>query len=677
MLVLFVTGLNTYAQDDTHSTVVANLTRTSVTCDGGSDGTATLNPTGGVEPYSFIWSTGDTTATVTGLSAGPYGFTITDAVGAVRIADFSILSLPPIVANASSTPIAGCRPGDIGVARVAPTGGTPPYSISWSNGVMGTTITSFDNGAFGYTITDSNGCEKIGGIAILEPTPIEPNVIRRNITCFGDMDGLASLNPTGGEPPYSFLWNTGDTISTLEDIGPALYQYTITDARACTFIGEFSIQTPWDILPRLTFDTGVCFGGGTASLDPVEGTPPYTFEWSTGSTESFVDGLQPGDYSFTVTDANGCTESDEFTIGDQEAQVFCFISLFIAPLPGQSNGVLDVEAVGGTPPYTFEWSDGQTGPRATGLAEGTYSVTTTDSEGCTTVCALALLPTPCVNVTDPGVIGFDQVICGAGNDPDPIISLEPASGGEGTLEYMWMSSTGPTVFNNYVWEPIPNTNSPSYDPGPIFETTFFIRCVRRDDCTTFLESNFVVVEVGDDAIAEIDGPLLLCQESSATYTAITNTPDAEVSWQIAGPLYPASATANSITVNTGSFGIALLTLTVTENGCTATNTFRINISAPPEFCDQYQDTFGDHLIAAFPNPSNGTVSVRFPEGLTEGGMIQVFSSNGQRVLEQLVQPDEWQVDLDLTTHPSGIYLARIITNDGRINTLSISLQKAP
>lgn len=660
------------------NTIVANLSRMPVSCFGASDGTASLAPTGGTTPYSLLWSTGETTSSISGLAAGPYSYTITDATGMTKTGGFSILTPGPILANASSTPIVGCGPTAFGTAVVNPTGGTPPYDIQWSNGVSGTTITSLSPGAFGYTITDNNGCKKEGGLSILGPGPIVPQVTVNHISCFGFGDGSASLNPFGGQPPYTFEWSNGATTSSISGLEPGPYAYTITDATECEKTGEFSIVTPWPIVPNLVVENSGCLGGGSASLMPFEGVPPYTYEWSTGSTDSLVTGLTPGTYGYTITDINGCTDSGSFEIGDQEEIVFCLITTVIAPTEGGTNGQLKVEATGGTGPYTFEWSNGATGMTASGLSEGTYSVTTTDANGCLGFCSIGLLPSPCVNVTYGGLIGFDQELCGPGNDPAPLVSLDLPSGGSGTLEYLWMFSTDPGPFNPNTWQIIPGATGSNYDPGPIYETTYFIRCVRRDECISYIESNMVTIVVGDDAIADISGPQWLCQQMDATYTATTATPDAQVSWQFFGPLYPVgSTTGHSVNVHSGNLGTALIILTVTENGCTASRQMRVTVSTPPNLCDQnnfLQSEFSDaEVITAYPNPTSDQLTINMGADHHEGGYLQLRSANGQMLTQMNIEKDRAMINLDLTKYPSGMYFVKVVEHTGNTETFKIQL----
>ncbi len=669
---LFMWQVSGFTQ--TGNTILSNLTKQDVSCFGASDGTAAMAPTGGTPPYTFLWSTGATTSSVSGLSAGPYGYTITDAVGNTKIDGFSILHPGPVIANASSTPITGCLPAFSGTATVNPSGGTPPYTVNWSNGQTGSSISVLARGAYSYTITDSRGCTRVGGLSILGPGPVIPQITINHISCFGNGDGSASLSPFGGTPPYTYQWSTGSVSSSISGLQNAVYAYTVTDAGGCTREGDFSIITPWPIIPRLTVENAGCFGDGSAALDPIEGTPPFTFLWSTGATGSSVDGLTTGTYGYTITDSNGCVDTGSFEIGDQSAAIFCRIDVLRNPTAGNSDGMLRAVAAGGASPYSFEWSNGQSGDMISNLASGVYEVSITDADGCSTMCSFSLQPSICENVTDPGSVGFDQELCGSGNDPDPIVSLEEASGGVGNLQYLWMKSTTPGPFDPLYWEMIPGATGPGYDPGPVYVTTYFIRCARRDNCPFYLESNMITIEVGTDAIAQIVGPAILCQNTTATYTAITATSSPVISWQFTGPLYPLASSGSTISVRAGNMGLAEVILTVTENGCTSTNRMKVTVSSNLDFCGGENFLIPqteDRQARAYPNPSRDHITLELPYPNQGEASASLYNALGKLELQFRLAEGTEKIDLNLASLPSGIYFLELLQHNGKMELIKI------
>lgn len=644
-----------------------------VTCFGSSDGSASVSATGGTPPYTYEWSNGETTASISGLTAGPYAYTVTDANGCTKEGGLSVLSLvTPLVVSLERT-LVDCFGDSTGTASLSTTGGTPPYSYSWSNGATDADLENLPAGVYGYTVTDANGCTKSGDFSIIEPCPILPNAIKTDITCFGDDDGTASLDPQMGTPPFTILWSTGDTTRDLTNLTPGPYSYTITDANGCEEVGGFSIVTPWPIIPNLEVEEGDC--GGSASLDPFEGTPPFTFEWSTGDTSSSITGLDPGEYSYTITDANLCIDTGSFEIGGTQT-LSCQINVLQLPTQGQSNGRARAIATAGTPPYTYLWSNGQTTATATQLSAGFLGVTITDANGCESICSIDLTPEapdPCIPLTNPGEIGFDQVLCGPGNTPATLVNVTLPSGGSGTIEYLWMKSTQPGPFNEQTWTPLPNSGSASYAPGPIYETTYFARCARRAGCEAYLETNIVTIEVGTDAIADISGPDAVCANETASFSVATATPDAQITWNFTGPATPSTVNGRNALIAFTSFGQVSVTVTVTENGCTATNIAYLSVlSDSSPFCLGFASSSLPTQLVAYPNPVSGQLNVELPYDSDAPTMVDLFNANGQRVIQTQVQAGLQQMQLDLSTLPAGFYLLRATQGDRSFSPIKVN-----
>lgn len=193
---------------------------------------------------------------------------------------------------------------------------------------------------------------------------------------------------------------------------------------------------------------------------------------------------------------------------------------------------------------------------------------------------------PCLNVTDPGEIGFDQVVCGPGADPDPFVNVRSPSGGAGDIEYLWMMSNEPGPFNFATWTPISGATGPTYDPGPVFERTFFARCVRRENCRDYLESNILEVQVDEEAVAEIAGPAAVCTGSIVTFNSAASGPGAVVSWELKlGSVSIATHEGASFTYEFSNSGNYFIYLTVTENECTSTNSQSVVVNTLAYLCN--------------------------------------------------------------------------------------------
>ncbi|MEO1259124.1 MAG: SdrD B-like domain-containing protein [Bacteroidota bacterium] len=744
-------------------------------CASGGTGSATATVTGGTAPYTYLWSNGATTATVTGLAVGSYGLTVTDFLGCTGETTVLIMEEAGIDLNVLSTPSSECGEAD-GTASVIISGGTPPYSIFWNNGSTASDVAGLAPGTYTVMVTDANGCGANASVTVEGSVPIDLNITGVNAGCANNGSANAMVTPGTGTPPFQYNWSNGATTAIINNITSGTYSVTVTDAEGCTAMDQITVSGSSSISVSTTSTNTSCFntsdgsatatvtgatgqvfymwsnGGSTQTISglsagtyfvtvvdnasgctattnafvsqPAEveasvtgvaggcttlgsaeasasgGTAPYTFAWSNGDTGPSIDNLSAGTYTVTATDANGCTDEASVSIA---AGGSLDVTVEIINEPSSStvdDGSVEASASGGVPPYTYSWNTTASGPILTDLAGGTYSVTVTDVEGCTGTATVTLTqlgcigdrvwedvnrdgcqdpgelgigginvtlsgtdddgnpvnmtqetqpngfylfedlrpgdytvtfdlpnnfafsPTDactddfsdsdanasgstgsislaagqcnvtvdagifdeCINISTPGEICCDQYICGPGNDPDPFTSVTPASGGGSPVQYMWMFSTMNVPFNNNFWSPIPSATSATYDPGPLQETTYFIRCAKASDCDDWLESNIVKVEVGMEAVAAISGPDLVCVGDMATYYAEDNGPGATYEWDFGPWATPSTSDEQNPTVTWNSFGVVYITLTVTNNGCVSSTELGVAISNSPILC---------------------------------------------------------------------------------------------
>jgi hypothetical protein len=686
--------------------LMVDLDITNIFCEPTPTGALDATVTGGIPPYTYLWSNGVTTPLNTGLLAGDYTLTVTDANGCVVTITGTVEEFPGLVLSPIATS-PRCFGESTGAVAVVAGGGTPPFTYLWNTGSTASELLNIPAGVYSVTVTDAVGCTGEETIGLAEPAElvalIAPNEVT-NVSCNSFTDGEATVTPIGGTPPYTIAWSNGQMGATATNLAAGTYSATVTDANDCEAIVMVTITEP----PAFNVDVvatnaSTCSNtsDGSAAANPVGGTPPYTFLWSTGSTNASVSGLAAGSYTVTVTDGQGCTAIGTVTIQALPVPT-CTIAITNQVSPAGNDGAAEVTPIGGTPPYTFVWSNGQTGPQATGLVPGTYSATVTDANGCQTTCSITLAPpsrigdfvwndrnrngvqdpgepgipgvmvilqipaendpididttftnanglyffdvlpgeykvkfilpsgliftepfqggdpardsdpdpvtgmtdvfvinpgesnltidaglyTKCDNITNPGLIGPNQFLCGPGNQPAPIENLQLPSGGSGAIEYLWMKSTQPGPFNVQTWTPIPDATGPSYAPPVLYETTYYARCARRECCIAYLETNIVVIEVGSVASANIQGPSFLCVGETADFFAVGTGPGAVINWSITGPVTPLAATGPQVSLTATGFGMINITLTVTENNCTASNIKTLSATNSPIYCGQ-------------------------------------------------------------------------------------------
>ena len=413
-----------------------NIIKTDVTCTGLCDGTAKAVPIGGTAPYTFSWSTGSIDSVITGLCAGTYTVNVTDFGGCSSTLTTTIFAPPPVAANAAITN-ATCGLCD-GQAVLSPSGGVGPYTFLWGNGQVSNTQTNLCTGVYTVDIIDNIGCVNNFSVPISNPGgPTSSVKTSTNISCFGTCNGaVTSVIPSGGTPPYTYLWiQSGQTSQTINSLCAGVYFVQIADTIGCALIDSVTISGPSEMAVN-QFVTGASCGlcDGSIRLTPSGGTGPYTLLWNNSSTSDTLVGLCAGFYTVQITDAAACTQSVVVPVSSQGGPVLTTSALTPILCHGSCNGSADVTAVGGTAPYSYLWSDPahQINDTATALCAGTYFVQVTGG-ACVSFAA--------VIVTEPSQLGMGQA-----NKVEPLCN--GTSNGSITVV-----PTGGALPYSFVWAP--------------------------------------------------------------------------------------------------------------------------------------------------------------------------------------------------------------------------------
>ncbi|MGV3638996.1 MAG: cadherin-like beta sandwich domain-containing protein [Adhaeribacter sp.] len=374
--------------------------------------------------------------TITVLATAEDGTTKTYTLAITR-------AVPAIVLTQSQVNVS-CNGGSNGTAAVSATGGTAPYTYSWSpSGGTGAMATGLAAGNYTVTVTDANGQTATGNYAITQPTALTASITAQtNLACNGGSTGSATVSVSGGSPGYTYSWSpSGGTGATATGLSAGTYTVTVTDANSCTTTKSVTITQPASALTAsISAQTNVACNGastGSATVSVSGGTPGYTYSWSpSGGTAATASGLSAGNYTVTVTDANGCTTAKSVTI-IQPTALTAFISAQTnVACNGASTGSATVLASGGTPGYTYSWSpSGGTAATATGLSAGTYTVTVTDANACTTTRSVAITQPTALTAT---ATKTDATTLG-GSDGSASVSV---LGGTPGYTYSWSPSGG-------------------------------------------------------------------------------------------------------------------------------------------------------------------------------------------------------------------------------------------
>ncbi len=436
--------------------LVVNLTsQTNISCNGGTNGAAVVNVSGGTTTYSYNWTpgnpTGDGTASVSGLTAGTWTCTVTDANSCVATRTVNITQPNALVATPVSQTNISCNGGTNGAATVSVTGGTTTYSYNWTPGNPtgdGTaSVSGLTSGTWTCTITDANSCTTTQTFNITQPSALVATpTSQTNILCNGGTNGAATVSVTGGTTTYSYNWTpgnpTGDGTASVSGLTAGTWTCTITDANSCTTTQTFNITQPNALVATPTSQTNISCNGGTngaATVSVTGGTTTYNYNWTPGNPAgdgtASVSGLTAGTWTCTITDANSCTTTQTFNITQPNALVATPTSQTNISCNGGTNGAATVSVTGGTTTYSYNWTPGNPAGDGTasvsGLTSGTWTCTITDANSCTT--------TQTFNITQPNVLvatptSQTNILCNGGNNGDATVSV---SGGTSAYTYDW------------------------------------------------------------------------------------------------------------------------------------------------------------------------------------------------------------------------------------------------
>ncbi len=359
---------------------LVSLSQQNILCNGSGSGTATATVSNGSTPYTYLWSNGQSTSTATGLSIGNYTITVNDASSCIRTGTVSITQ-PAILTASMTFTTTACNVND-GIAKVTAGGGVAPYTFLWSNGQTTSVAVALGNGSYTATVTDANGCTKTVTVTVtLNPSPTISSSTTQ--TACNANTGTATATPSGGTSPYTFLWSGGQSTSTATGFGAGNYTVTVTDFYGCANTGTVNVTFNTAMSSSFIKTNVNCFGGnnGSATVNISNGVLPYIYVWSNGQTTQTATGLTAATYTVTATDSLGCSISLAITI-TQPAVLAAGISAVNASC-GLNDGSATANTSGGTSPYTYIWTTGQTTQTSTGMGDDIYSVLVTDANGCT------------------------------------------------------------------------------------------------------------------------------------------------------------------------------------------------------------------------------------------------------------------------------------------------------
>lgn len=611
--------------------LATSASTTNIACFGNSTGAITLTPSGGTSPYTYSWTGGVTTQSRTGLAAGTYTATITDANSCTMTSSATLTQPTTVLTPSASTANVACFGGSTGAIYLTPSGGTSPYTYVWSGGVTTQNRTGLAAGTYTATITDANSCTSTISSTLSQPTAISISGTTSNATC-GSSTGAITVSTSGGTAPYTYNWGAGITSQNRTGLTAGTYIVTVTDANSCTAPNTFTVSNSNAPSANASSNNVSCFGGtnGSITLGVTGGTSPYTYNWGNGITSQNRTNLAAGTYTVTITDASGCSAVVTQTLTQPTA--ITLSGTTTAATCGNSNGAISVSVAGGTLPYTYSWNGGATSQNRANLAAGTYTLTTTDANACTAQTSFSITSTsaPTANAITNNVACFGS-----------------ATGS------ITLNVTGGAAPYTYTW----SNGSTSANPGNLAAGNYTVTLTDANACTQTLSTSLTqpstAITVSTSATA-MNGTAM----GTATATAIGGTAPYTYTWN--------NGSTNSTLTNLSA---GAYTVTSTDaNGCTASSTTTVDNTTGQV------DLFELLSFTVFPNPANDLIFLQAQGLLTTSYEVRLVDVTGRILIRQPFYQGSTICHIETSTLYNGTYFL-IVSNGQQEKSFTVELAR--
>ncbi len=367
--------------------MTAAFTKANASCFGFDDGFAAVTINGGTAPFTYAWSNGQNSNSISDLVAGTYFLTVTDDSQCELIDSISIEEPADLFVNITGTNETAYQAND-GSAIAQVIGGTPPYSYNWSGLGTSANVSDLPPGSYVLVLTDSNGCTEKGFVTInaFNCGGISLNLNKTDESFYQAKDGSATAQVSGGGNPYTYNWSNGKATASINNLSPGSYTVNVTSANGCplseTVVINSYVCSPLAVNVKQKDVT--CFGKADGSLNIINiqnGTGPYVINWSNGDSGTATFNLSPGVHTLNIKDSFQCPFNETYTISSASALT---LNETITPASDYNiaDGAIDLTVSGGTAPYSFFWSNSQTTEDLSNLLAQSYWVSVNDANNC-------------------------------------------------------------------------------------------------------------------------------------------------------------------------------------------------------------------------------------------------------------------------------------------------------
>ncbi len=431
------------------NTLIAYISyKKDVDCKDDNTGMAVVSVTGETGTLEYSWENGAGTSvggnndTITSLVADAYYVTVIDDNDTAHT---SVNISEPQVALSST--INGldvkCAGASDGIIELTVNGGTLPYSYDWNNGAKTEDLNGVPPDIYTVDVIDANGCTTSESLQILGPVPISLDItIEQGISCYGNTDGRVKATAEGGTPYGAdskyYIWDdpAHQNSRTADNLEPGTYTVTVTDLNECKTTGSVSLVEP-DLLVVTANHTNGCnnVDDGAVQLTVSGGTLDYTYDWSNFDTTKNILELAPGDYTVTVTDANGCKDTSMAMIINPPAiNISSASATDVTGCYGDSTATIDVDVSGGTGELTYSLIPSAAPSNDSGsfinIPRGKYIVRILDENTCADT-------TDTLTVSEPGLLVVDSVA---------VIDASTQTSGNGSITVYCTGGTEPLTY---------------------------------------------------------------------------------------------------------------------------------------------------------------------------------------------------------------------------------------
>jgi hypothetical protein len=299
-------------------------------------------------------------------------------------------SLPQVTVTSSGN--ISCFGGNNGFISITVTAGITPYTFLWNNNSTSEDINNITAGTYTVTVTDLVGASVTASTVLTQPAALSTSAVITNANCSGCPNGAIDLSVNGGISPYSYLWSNTAVTQDLVNIVPGTYKVTVTDSNNCTATVSYNVSVFYQLQATVGKTDVSCNGGsnGSINLTLINGTAPFSYQWSNGATTEDINNLTAGSYSVTVTDYLNFTTTASAIISQPAAMTLSGTVTNVS-CNGCSNGAVSLTVSGGTSPYFYNWSNGTTSSVLSSVPVGNYQVTVTDVNSCGITSAFTIL----------------------------------------------------------------------------------------------------------------------------------------------------------------------------------------------------------------------------------------------------------------------------------------------